>query len=100
MTRRVASLVLLFASFIAGPLLANRIRGKTEAVAQVPAQSRPAPTPVSAPSGATTLPDFSRVAERIIPAVVNISSQQVVRRQVPIDPFFGSIFRDPDALLR
>ena len=51
---------------------------------------------MSAPSGATTLPDFSRVAERIIPAVVNISSQQVVRRQV--DPFFGSIFGDSDAL--
>src|SRR4029434_9635386 len=46
---------------------------------------------------ATTLPDFSKIAERIIPAVVNISSQQVVRRIVPIDPFFGSIFRDPDA---
>jgi Do/DeqQ family serine protease len=97
MTRRIVSLALLLASFAAGLLLANRIRESTEAEAQAPAQSRPAAaTPVSVPSGATTVADFSRVAERIIPAVVNISSQQVVRRQV--DPFFGSIFGDPDAL--
>ena len=38
----------------------------------------------SAPRG--TLPDFSRIAERTVPAVVNISSQQVVRRQVPSRP--------------
>jgi serine protease Do len=43
-------------------------------------------------SAATTLPDFSRIAERTIPAVVNIKAQQVVRRQVPIDPFFGPLF--------
>ena len=98
MTRRVASLALLFVSFAAGLLLANRIRGTTEAVAQAPAQSQPAVTATVPVSSATTLTDFSRIAERIIPAVVNISSQQVVRRQVPIDPFFGSIFGDPDAL--
>ena len=99
MTRRFISVVLLLVSFVAGLLLASRIREVTEADAQAPAgQSRPnvtAPVPVSSP--AATLTDFSRVAERIIPAVVNISSQQVVRRQVPIDPFFGSLFGDPDA---
>ena len=101
MNRRLLSLVLLLVSFVAGLLLANRIRGATEAVAQAPAPApgRPAvATPVAVTSGANTLTDFSRVAERIIPAVVNISSQQVVRRQTPIDPFFGSIFGDPDAL--
>jgi Do/DeqQ family serine protease len=97
MTRRFASLVLLLASFVAGLLFANRIRESTEAEAQAPTQSRPAAaTQVSLPNGATNVADFSRIAERIIPAVVNISSQQVVRRQV--DPFFGSIFGDPDAL--
>ena len=99
MTRRVAPLVLLLISFVAGLLLANRIRESTEAVAQAPAQNRPAvATPVAVTSGANTLTDFSRIAERIVPAVVNISSQQVVRRQVQVDPFFGSIFGDPDAL--
>jgi serine protease Do len=100
MTRRIASFGLLFLSFAAGLLVANRIREGTEAVAEAPAQSRPTAvtTPVPVASGAATLTDFTRIAERIIPAVVNISSQQVVRRPVPIDPFFGSIFGDPDAL--
>ena len=98
MTRRVASLALLFVSFVAGLVLANRMRESTEAVAQAPAQSRPAVAAPAPASPAATLTDFSRIAERIIPAVVNISSQQVVRRQVPIDPFFGSIFGDADAL--
>ena len=65
------------------------------AVAQAPAQGRGAPavsTPVPVASGAATLTDFSKIAEKIIPAVVNISSQQVVRRQMQVDPFFGSIF--------
>jgi serine protease Do len=99
MTRRFFSIVLLLVSFVAGLLLANRIREVTGAGAQAPAQGRAtvtSPAPVSSP--AATLTDFSRVAERIIPAVVNISSQQVVRRQVPMDPFFGSLFGDPDAL--
>jgi serine protease Do len=97
MTRRVSLLVLLLVSFVAGLLLANRIRESTEAVAQAPsARGATVATPGSA-APATTLPDFSKIAERIIPAVVNISSQQVVRRIVPIDPFFGSIFGDPDA---
>jgi serine protease Do len=98
MTRRVVPFALLFVSFVAGLLLANRMRESTEAVAQAPAQNRPAVTTPAPASPAATLTDFSRIAERIIPAVVNISSQQIVRRQVPIDPFFGSIFGDPDAL--
>ena len=101
MTRHFASIVLLLVSFVAGLLLANRVRDDTEAGAQAPAPAQgrapvTAPGPVSSP--AATLTDFSRIAERIIPAVVNISSQQVVRRQMPIDPFFGSLFGDPDAL--
>jgi Do/DeqQ family serine protease len=101
MTRRFTFIVLLLVSFVAGLLLASRVRDVTEAGAQAPAPAQgrttvTSPGPVSSP--AATLTDFSRVAERIIPAVVNISSQQVVRRQVPIDPFFGSLFGDPDAL--
>jgi serine protease Do len=97
MSRRFSTILLLLVSFAAGLLLANRLRESTEAGAQTPAPSRPpVATPVAVASSAGTLTDFSRIAERIIPAVVNISSQQVVRRQVPIDPFFGSLFGGPD----
>ena len=97
MTRRVLSLVLLLSCFVAGILLSGRIREAIQAEAQAPAASRPT---VVAPAVTTTsgLTDFTRIAERTIPAVVNIKAQQVVRRQIPIDPFFGSLFGDPDAL--
>ena len=91
--------MILLAGFTAGLLVANRVREMAAAGAQAPASQRPAVT-VSAPAPAgtaATLTDFSRIAERTIPAVVNISAQQVVRRQVVIDPFFGSLFGDPDA---
>jgi serine protease Do len=103
MTRRVL-FVLLLVAFVAGLLLAGRIRQTASSDIQA-ADESPEPqapqdqasgTPVvMAPPGAAaaaTLTDFSRVAERTIPAVVNISAQQVVRRQVPIDPFFESFF--------
>src|SRR4029078_11006799 len=58
---------------------------------EVGAQIRPStPAPVNASaaiSGVQTLPDFSRIAERTIPAVVNISAQQTVRQDFynPLD---------------
>ena len=99
MTRRFSTLLLVLVSFAAGLLLANRSRESAEAVAQAPAPSRPTvATPVAVTSPAGTLTDFSRIAERIIPAVVNISSQQVVRRQAPVDPFFSQFFGAPDEI--
>ena len=54
-----------------------------------PAVTTPGPLPAAA-----TLPDFTRVADRTVPAVANISSQQLVRRQPsPFDAFF---FGDDD----
>jgi Do/DeqQ family serine protease len=97
MTRRFAFVVALLACFTAGVLLASRFRESTEAVAQTPSQSR---TPIATPGpvgNGGTLTDFTRIAERTIPAVVNVSAQQVVRRRVPVDPFF-SFFGDPDEL--
>jgi serine protease Do len=99
MTRRFSTILLVLVSFAAGLLLANRSRESAEAVAQAPAPSRPTvATPVAVTSPAGTLTDFSRIAERIIPAVVNISSQQVVRRQAPVDPFFSQFFGAPDEI--
>ena len=60
MTRRFATILLLFVSFAAGLLLANRIRQSTEAGAQAPATSKPAvATPVAVTSSAGTLTSFS-----------------------------------------
>jgi len=98
MMKRLVLLVLLLSCFLAGLLLAGRLRPATLLEAQAPATSRPAVTTPAAAAPAATSIDFSSVAARTIPAVVNISAQQVVRRRVPIDPFFSSFFGDPDAL--
>jgi Do/DeqQ family serine protease len=87
MSRRLTSVLVLLACFAAGLLVAGRIREATEAGAQSAIPSRPAVT-TPGPVSNGTLPDFSRVAERTVPAVVNISATQIVRRQVPRDPFF------------
>jgi serine protease Do len=95
MNGRFTSALILVACFAAGLLVAGKLRDATEAGAQSPGGARStvaAPGPVGA---AGNLTDFSRIAERTIPAVVNVSAQQVVRRQVPRDPFF-SFFGDPD----
>ena len=57
--------------------------------------------PVATPAvpGVATLPDFSRVAEQTVPAVANISSQQVVRRRnspFANDPFFQFFYGNRD----
>jgi serine protease Do len=87
MSRRFTSVLILFACFAAGLLVAGRIRDVTEAGAQSTTPSRPGVTAPAPLPAAGTLPDFSRVAERTVPAVVNISATQIVRRQVR-DPFF------------
>ena len=96
MPRRFVFILIMLACFTAGVVLANRFRESTEAGAQSQPSARPAPTTPVAIAGATTLTDFTRVAERTIPAVVNVSAQQVVRRRV-VDPFF-SFFGGPDDL--
>jgi S1-C subfamily serine protease len=96
MTRRFTPFVLVFmllAGFIAGSLLSGPIREQTAAGAQTSSQSRP-PITTPGPAAATSLTDFSLIAARTVPAVVNISSQQLVRRQY-VDPL-GSLFGRPD----
>jgi S1-C subfamily serine protease len=96
MPRRFVVILLMLACFTAGVLLANRYREATEAAAQSQTPARPAVTNPVTIAGAAALTDFSRIAERTIPAVVNVSAQQVVRRRV-VDPFF-SFFGGPDDL--
>jgi Do/DeqQ family serine protease len=96
--RLIIALVLLTCGFAAGLVITGRMRQTTDAGAQNPTGQTPqvlAPGPIVA----TTLPDFSSVAARTVPAVANISSQQVVRRQnspFANDPFLQFFFGDPD----
>jgi serine protease Do len=96
MSGRFTTALILVACFAAGLLVAGKLRDATEAGAQSssPARSTTITAPGAVSAGAT-LTDFSRIAERTIPAVVNVSAQQVVRRQVPRDPFF-TFFGDAD----
>ena len=90
MKHRLLSVVMLVAiAFAASLVLTGRMRDANEAGAQN-RPSTPATVNVNAPgpvSGAQTLPDFSRVAERTVPAVVNISAKQTVRQDYynPLD---------------
>ncbi len=100
MSRRVllASL-LVIAGLVAGMVLTGRTRSADEIVAGPVA---PPAAQATAPAGAlAALPDFSRVAERTVSTVTNISSTQIIRRpNSPFhsDPFFQYFFGDSDEL--
>ena len=98
MKRLVFALALLVSGLAAGMVITGRMRTMEEAVAQAPAAPAPVVTGPGAAIGAATLPDFSRIAERAVPAVANISSTQIIRRQnTPFfsDPFLQQFFGDP-----
>jgi Do/DeqQ family serine protease len=90
MKRLVFAVVLLLCGLVAGMVITGKMRTAEEAVAEPRAPQAPAVTapaaPAAAASPATTLPDFSRIAERTVPAVANISSTQIIRRRN--SPFF------------
>ena len=94
--RLVVATLLLVCGFAAGLVLTGRMRSSDVTTAQP--QSAPAASPTAAvqmAAGATTLPDFSRIASQTVPAVTNISSLQVVRRSnspFANDPFFQYFF--------
>ena len=99
--RLLLAILLLVCGFAAGLVITGRMRVANDATAQAPPAAGPQVTTPGAAAGipTVTLPDFSRVAERTVPTVVNISSQQVVRRQnspFAQDPFFQYFFGDPD----
>jgi Do/DeqQ family serine protease len=98
-TRRlVIALILLACGFAAGLVITGRMRQTTDAGAQNPTVQKPQVV-APAPTAAAILPDFSSIAERTVPAVANISSLQVVRRQnspFTNDPFLQFFFGDAD----
>jgi Do/DeqQ family serine protease len=94
----VFALVLLTCGLLAGIVITGKMRAADEAEAQVPATPAPTVTAPAAVAGTTALTDFSRIAERTVPAVANISSTQIIRRQnSPFfsDPFLQQFFGDP-----
>ena len=99
--RLILSLALLACGFVAGLVITGRMQGANNAGAQIPQGTAP-PAVTSPMQGvAVALPDFSRVAEQTVPAVVNISSQQIVRRpNSPFanDPFFQFFYGNRDDL--
>jgi serine protease Do len=88
--RRFTLIALLLAGlgFLAGRVITGLAENGAE-----PQQPATPPRAVTAPAGvatAATLPDFTRIAERTVPAVASISARQLVRRQPsPFDSFFG-----------
>jgi serine protease Do len=85
--RLLTVLMLVAVAFTASMVLTGRMRDANEAGAQNRAAQAPPTVTTPAPVGAgQTLTDFSRIAERTIPAVVNISATQVIRRDIA-DPF-------------
>jgi Do/DeqQ family serine protease len=100
-TRRlILSLVLLTCGFAAGLVITGRMHDAgNDAGAQSTVQAPPPAVTAPIPVATATLPDFTRVAERTVPAVANISSLQLVRRQnspYNNDPFFQFFFGDGD----
>jgi hypothetical protein len=70
--RLIVALLLLTSGFAAGLV----ITGRTRVAGEVAAQNAPAAPAVVAPgpvAAGAALPDFSAVAARTVPAVVNIS---------------------------
>ena len=90
--RHVLALLLLTGGFAAGAVLSSAPYADAPAAAQAAAPQGRGSTAAPRGLAAATLPDFTSVAERTIPAVVNVSSQQVVRRRT--DPLLEFLYGD------
>jgi Do/DeqQ family serine protease len=89
---------LVSAGFLGGALLTGRLQSReAEDAAQRPAAPAGA-NAVAQPAGAvaTGLPDFTQIAARTSPSVVNISAVQVYRQRRFVDPF-SNFFGGEDA---
>jgi len=99
MLKSVSVAGLLAAGVLVGVVLSGRTTETPDVIAHAPI-SAAAVEPVAEQAAATPVaagPDFTRVAERTVRAVTNISSVQVVQRQAsPFanDPFFQYFFGD------
>ncbi len=88
MKRASIGVALLIAGFIAGLVLTGRLRSAEESRAQTPQPGQAVAVPAVLKGG--TLPDLTTVASQAVKGVVNISSEQVIRR--PNSPFANDPF--------
>ena len=98
--RWLATGALVSAGFLGGALLTGRLQSREAEDAQRPTTPAAAATAAAQPAGAvsaTGLPDFTQIAARTSPSVVNISAVQVYRQRRFVDPFFGNLFGGEDA---
>ena len=97
MKRWFVAVVLVTMGFVGGALLTGRLQSR-ERDDPPPVEAGTSASQAQPQSGAvsTSLPDFTQVAARTSPAVVNISAVQVYRQRRFADPFFGNIFGDED----
>jgi serine protease Do len=107
LTRFLFIVVLLAGGFLAGVAYTRAAGSTAQPEASEPAVSAPTRVTPAAANGSASelqigrgaLPDFSEVAARTVNGVVNISSQQVVRRPTsPFanDPFFRYFFGEQE----
>ena len=89
MKRASIGVAILVAGFIAGLVLTGRLRSAEESGAQTPARPGQA-VAVPAPPATSTMPDLTGVASQAVKGVVNISSEQIIRR--PNSPFANDPF--------
>jgi Do/DeqQ family serine protease len=95
MKRASIGIVLLLSGFLAGLVLTGRLRSAQESTAQTAERTGQAVAVPSAVSTASALPDLTGIAAQAVKGVVNISSEQVIRRpNSPFadDPFFEYFF--------
>jgi serine protease Do len=98
MKRASIGVALLIAGFVAGLILTGRLRSAEESTAQTAPRPNQA-VAVPAPVGTSALPDLTIIASQAVKGVVNISSEQVIRRpNSPFanDPFFEYFFGGRD----
>jgi Do/DeqQ family serine protease len=89
---------LVSAGFVGGALLTGRLQSREAdetPAATVPATAAEAAAQAGAAAAGAALPDFTQIAARTSPAVVNISAVAVYRQRRFIDPF-GGFFGDDD----
>ena len=101
MRRWFATTVLLLVGFVTGAVVTGRLQpheARTDTPAPAPADAAaPAVVPAEAlaAQGGAALPDFTGIAARTAPAIVNISTIQVYRPRFR-DPFFDRLFGGHD----
>jgi Do/DeqQ family serine protease len=93
--RAIATAALVTTGFVGGVLLTGRLQSREPDTAPS-AAAAPAPAQAGGPIATATLPDFTQIAARTSPAVVNISAVAVYRQRRYVDPFFGRLFGDDE----